>query len=309
MKSIYEEFIWFNGVVENRDDPLKLGRCKVRCLGFHTSDKSILPTEDLPWALPIMPITSASVSGVGSSPVGPVEGTWVVGYFRDGKSAQEPVMMGTMPGIPQESAKPNEGFNDPNSKYPLEDHIGEPDTSRIARNEKIEETIIKLKQDNLDTMDSVGIDGGSITEPVTKYAASYPLNKVVQSESGHVIEIDDTPDSERLHIYHKSGTFLEVHPDGTLVVKTKGGHLSWNEDSGNVHITGNMNITVDGNSNIYTKGDLNIKTEGNVKHDVVDGNYELNVGGQVLINGGGGGSSIKMTGSNISLKSGSINLN
>ena len=102
---------------------------------------------------------------------------------------------------------------------------------------------------------------------------------------------------------------MEVHPDGTLVVKTKGGHLSWNEDSGNVHITGNMNLTVDGNSNIYTKGDLNIKTEGNVKHDVVDGNYELNVGGQVLINGGGGGSSIKMTGSNISLKSGSINLN
>ena len=32
-------FIWFTGVVEDRDDPSKLGRVRVRCVGHHTDDK------------------------------------------------------------------------------------------------------------------------------------------------------------------------------------------------------------------------------------------------------------------------------
>ena len=105
-------FIWWNGVVEDRKDPLFLGRCRVRILGWHTADKAELPTDDLPWAFPIMPITSASQTNAGEAPVGPVEGTWVMGYYRDGELAQEPVMMGTMHGIPADYAKQNTGFND-----------------------------------------------------------------------------------------------------------------------------------------------------------------------------------------------------
>ena len=108
MKTSYfqgkDGFVWWNGVVEDRKDPLFLGRCRVRILGWHTEDKSTLPTEDLPWAQAILPITSASQTGVGESPVGPVEGTWVMGFFRDGELAQEPVMMGTMHGIPADHA-------------------------------------------------------------------------------------------------------------------------------------------------------------------------------------------------------------
>ena len=197
--SIYNNFIWFNGVVEDRNDPLKLGRCRVRCLGYHTENKSVLPTEDLPWAMPIMPITSASVSGIGQSPVGPVEGTWVIGFFRDGNSCQEPVIMGTMVGIPEEKANPIVGFNDPSGKYPLEDSLGEADTSRLSRNEKIDETIVKLKKDNIDEMTlPTGIDSpDTVSEPETQYNAQYPLNRVIETEGGHVIEVDETEGSER----------------------------------------------------------------------------------------------------------------
>ena len=56
------QFYWWYGVVEDRDDPLRMGRCRVRILGYHVDDTEMLPTEDLPWAIPIMPINSASAS-------------------------------------------------------------------------------------------------------------------------------------------------------------------------------------------------------------------------------------------------------
>jgi len=91
-------FIWFNGVVEDRQDPQKLGRLRVRCVGIHTDNKDDLPTSDLPWSQLIHPITSSGISGLGSSPGFVVEGTWVFGYFRDGYTMQEPMVIGTMPG-------------------------------------------------------------------------------------------------------------------------------------------------------------------------------------------------------------------
>lgn len=89
-------FNWWIGVVEDRMDPEKMGRCRVRIFGYHTDSKEILPTKDLPWATPIQPITSAAISGIGSSPLGPVEGTWVIGFFLDGEDMQQPAIFGTI---------------------------------------------------------------------------------------------------------------------------------------------------------------------------------------------------------------------
>ena len=50
------DFVWFIGVVEDRMDPLRLGRVRVRVHGWHSSDTSTLPTTQLPWAQPIQPI-------------------------------------------------------------------------------------------------------------------------------------------------------------------------------------------------------------------------------------------------------------
>ena len=82
-------FIWFIGVVEDRNDPSKLGRVKVRCLGFHTEDKDEIPTETLPWAHVMHPVTDPSMQGMGSTPSFLVEGSWVVGFFRDADEKQE----------------------------------------------------------------------------------------------------------------------------------------------------------------------------------------------------------------------------
>ena len=90
-------FNWFIGVIESRQDPEHCGRVRVRCLGHHTDDTNLIPTADLPWAHVMMPVTAGANSGIGFSPHFLLEGTWVVGFFRD-PAMQEPVVMGALPG-------------------------------------------------------------------------------------------------------------------------------------------------------------------------------------------------------------------
>ena len=89
-------FNWFTGVVEDRFDPEEMNRVKVRCFGYHTENKNELDTDNLPWATVMMPTTASGTSGIGDTPHGLMEGSWVVGFFRDGPSAQDPIIMGTI---------------------------------------------------------------------------------------------------------------------------------------------------------------------------------------------------------------------
>ena len=139
MQKIFNKdgFNWWIGVVEDRMDPEKMGRLKVRIFGYHTDNKVILPTKDLPWATPIQPITSAAISGIGLSPIGPIEGTWVIGFFLDGEDMQQPAVFGT---IATKAAKkafkiqeekplvqnPNDGVLTDGSGNPVVDGSGTP---------------------------------------------------------------------------------------------------------------------------------------------------------------------------------------
>ena len=375
MKTSYfqgkDGFIWWNGVVEDRKDPLFLGRCKVRILGWHTSNKSELPTDNLPWAFPIMPITSASQTNAGEAPVGPVEGTWVMGYYRDGELAQEPVMMGTMHGIPADYAKINTGFND--SRLDVEDadrHTittqggaksgggsislmgwpyppkelsfkdgkevtiaeytneerqafvskslyprlkNEPTTSRYARGEadasaKTDtEGIIASKNKNLtsgtitsqflptddltknvpsmtvapyakfiDTSLFIINETTELNQPPSPYAAVYPFNHVYESESGHLIEVDDTPTKERLHWYHRSGTFTEFHPKGIRTDNTTGHRYNM--------VTGNQESIIGGTEKKLISNSDSFTKVGKSKHTVVGQDYVVTTdGGDIIL--------------------------
>ena len=86
-------FTWFIGTVEDIDDPKDLNRVKVRAYGYY--DNPEIKTKNLPWATVMMPVTSASIKGNGGNHHLEV-GSWVVGFFRDGPSAQDPLVMGSI---------------------------------------------------------------------------------------------------------------------------------------------------------------------------------------------------------------------
>lgn len=93
---------WFLGIVEdNKNDPLKLGRVRVRAYGLHNAYLSEVPTEKLPWATIMVPATYGGVSGIGRSPTGIEQGSWVFGIYLDGVHSQNPLILGTLPKIEQ----------------------------------------------------------------------------------------------------------------------------------------------------------------------------------------------------------------
>ena len=325
-------FIWFTGVVEDRNDPSQLGRVKVRCLGYHTEDLNSIPTKDLPWAHVMHPVTDPSMQGLGCSPSFLVEGSWVVGFFRDAREKQQPIIMGTIPGYPENSSDTSKGFNDPNGKYPSSqiEHSGhstkESDTSRLAQG-SVSETHFSLlnrrvrRNVDIPTAGKPGLNNslefstavanGKWSEPHPKSAlsdqspypsAQYPLNHVQESESGHIFEIDDTPDNERLYREHMSGTFEEIHPQGTRVTKVVFDDYEIVMKNKKIVINASnqaegLDLTVYGSVKQYVTGDyildiggnfirrvgksevvkVGAKGSGNLETEIVNGSYNLSV--------------------------------
>lgn len=497
----------YTGVVENRQDPLKLGRCQVRVVGLHNYDKTELKTEDLPWAFPMQPITSAAMSGIGHSPIGPVEGTWVVVMFRD-DDEQQPIILGSLGGIPQQqgtidydddrmilkedgylpgsdqqtttdstggtstnasaekveeatglnpastyspspdaialikqyeglkltayqdtggvwtigygttsingvpvypgqtitqaqadeyltsylqttaspiinsktkapitqsmydalccftynvgsgnfskstllkelnsgkyldaatmfsdwtkdngvvqpglvrrrvsekdlflkegvpsisgdltpaaateapvdstanssglstksSSAVSMGFKDPKGKYPL--YLNEPDTNKLARHEDIKKTIVR-KKELAREKDVISAFNVSWDQSPVPYNSVYPYNHVFMSESGHVMEFDDTPNCERVHIYHKAGTYTEIDANGTEVKRIVGDKYEILERNGHLYVKGSVDVTIDGNHNVKINNAMNVEVIGNVKMNVT-GNMDVDVAG------------------------------
>ena len=92
-RDLGSSFSWWIGEVVDVYDPDQSGRVRVRVYGRH-DDKTNIKDEDLPWALPMQPVTSAALGKVGTSPLGLMKGSKVKGYWAD-KDQQYPIIFGS----------------------------------------------------------------------------------------------------------------------------------------------------------------------------------------------------------------------
>ncbi len=187
-----------------------------------------MPTDNLPWATLVTPVMSASLLGVGIAPVGMKVGTMVFGFFADGKEYNIPVIIGSINKI-------NEG------------DVNKHDVSKLAR----EENNIRKKPFGF--------------EPPSAYKAKYPFNKTTTTESGHAIEIDDTPGQERIHVYHKSGSYTEIDKNGRVVTKSVDDDYEIVVKDKNVYVGGNVKVVVNGNVDIKVNGSYTVTSSGSMK--------------------------------------------
>lgn len=219
-----EGFRWFIGIVEDVQDPLKLGRVKVRVLNEHDEKIS---TDDLIWSHVLMPNTSGSIQGVGDTPNLAI-GSNIIGFYLDSNEKQLAIIMGCIPIIPDME----------DDKHSL---------SYLARGKQILEK------------EKIG------PEPKSPYAAEYPYNRVITTRSGHVIELDDTPEHERVHIFHKSGSYVEIGPEGDVVIKSAKDRYDIVAGDSKVYIKGNANVQVDGKCDIKANKAASIASDEAIK--------------------------------------------
>ena len=172
------------------------------------------------------------------------------------------------------------GFSDPNAKYPL--YRDEPDTNRLARHEKIVETVVYKKEVSRD-LDVViaGTDGKKTwSQSPIPYNARYPNNEVIASKSGHLLEFDDTENCRRVHLYHASGTFTEVDENGTQVNRIVGDGYEIFERNGYVHVKGALHVNIDGVHSVKVSGACSIDVDGETTINVFN-DVKLNVSGDM----------------------------
>ena len=303
-------FIWFTGVVEDRNDPDALGRVRVRCLGFHTEDLNDIPTKDLPWATVMHPVTDPSMQGLGNTPSFLVEGSWVIGFFADAKEKQQPIIIGSLPGIPKNRPDYTKGFNDPRNKlsdqidyvgdpsygpYPVDGRqykmpsgheLGIPDTNRLGQGQESEDHNSLIDR-RYNRQTDIPIATQPYLSTVSDEAVKEDRTYFEEPHPKNILEDADPYPSAQYPFNHvfesESGHITEVDD-------TPGGERTYRQHSSGtyeeviadgtktVKVIGDNYEVIMGGSNVYVSGAVNLTIGGDVRH-LVKGNYHLEVEG------------------------------
>lgn len=280
---------FYRGIVEDNNDPSKMGRVRARIFGLHTDEKtkdsiSGIPTSELPWAEPVLGIVEGSISGYGLWSV-PVQGSQVFIFFENENYGQ-PRYFGTVPGIVSSLPDTTKGFNDPDGTYP----------------------------------ESTGTD-----YPSEAIGDNYPNVMVLKTHGGVVMEIDNT--DKFFRITHPSGTVINLDNSGNkteTIANNKTETISGDKES---TISGDKTETISGNKENTISGDKTETISGNKTESMIQ--LTITASGQVSITGttisltgnttinggltgnvgGSGGSfdgTITITGGNLTVSSGDV---
>ena len=296
---------YFIGIVEDVNDPIQANRIKVRAFGYHNENKDILPTENLPWAMVVIPATQSGIpdsheggdekfDGITTS-LGIMVGNYVCGFFQD-PDQQIPIILGSVPGFTN--------IQDEDQEVKVHDiplaARDDLDANEVASYQKSasykyrvesRETDVTTAQD-LNPKKDKGVStlGTEVTQseagnwnhpdPAETNKPTYPLNHVQRTQSGHVIEYDDSPGAERIAYSHKSGTYHEIQASGDAATVINGDNYTVIVNNDNVYVKGDMNLTVDGSMKVQVKGNYHLHVQGDY-HENIEGNNLKYVKGNI----------------------------
>jgi hypothetical protein len=231
----------YRSVVKDNKDPEKLGRVRVSCEGVYGSYLS-------PWATPCFPFAGFADGGCVWVP--PVEAmVWL--EFEEG-NPRSPIYVGGY-FAKVRTGKPSDGT-------PLQESSQYQDNAN---------TLPSHAQGLPDGSDYDGAQKGNEGIPQSNFSGTYPDVRIVKTPGGSFLEFDDTFGQERVQIYHKSGTHIEVLPDGTIHEISAGG-MRKKSDS--------LSVLVDGPDSKRVKGSSEL---------TVDGDFTINIGGSYRVRYGG----------------------
>ena len=298
---------FYVGVVEDRHDPLSMGRVRVRVLGLHSDDRvNEVPIDMLPWSMVMLPANASTTSG-GVSQL--VEGTWVLVMYHD-VNLQDPIVIGSLPStLGSQAPDYSKGFTDPFGVYPKWSD-GTADTSLVAKPDTYTEHPVYTERARAQVpsvpiakrykVSSVASDDADTLYERTTWAepglrngqtSQYPYNAVTEYEGGILQEFDSSPGAQRITSMHPSGSYDEIVVDGSRTMKIVGDGYEIVLGNKSMYIKGDISMTVDGSMNQLVKGDYTLEVGGNFYQTIAGstqtkilGNDVKEVGQDVSIN-------------------------
>lgn len=130
---------------------------------------------------------------------------------------------------------------------------GANDASKLQKGEDLSNTISSIREANIK---------GPELAPLNS-ATQYPMNNVIETASGNVIEMDDTPGNERVVVAHKSGSYFEIRPDGVVQIKSMKDFYQIVNGVLNLYVETNCNLVVKGSTTNDITGDNTMTVGGN----------------------------------------------
>jgi len=301
----FHNLLWFIGRVEavgaSNENP---GCVKVRVYGIHppaspstnqggeygANSLEGVETNHLPWA----PVVNGS--GGGASLVPPV-GEMVMGFFADGRDAQYPVVIGTVPGL--NMALPKDAgydeYGDPYVKTSQEsvDNFGtysggvRPQNSSQASAVEFDNIVSKS-----DIPSETG-DGREFREIDPVSGGTPDKNLVLSARSeGSNIQVGGDGKTEHIVLSHSGGNHIQIDPNGNIKLGAKGTAQTWAKNiqhhadgSVDIHAGENCSVRVkNGDATILVEGDINIVSRNNINF-TASGEIKMNAGEGIFARG------------------------
>lgn len=183
------------------------------------------------------------------------------------------------------SVVPGNEYNAPTEGFPAGDsaYIGEQDTNRLARGDRVDATHIAARDSLRITGIPIALSVATWDQPQSGYSALYPYNHVRATTNGLVEEMDDSPGAVRYSRQHPSGTFIEEDSSGSVTRRIVGESFEIIENNSNIYIKGRCNVTVEGSINLLVKTHMNLEVEGQLNAQV-RGDAQIAVSGSSVIN-------------------------
>jgi len=281
----FSNLLFFIGVVEEDFDPTFSGRAKVRCIGIHPEEQEKVPTEHLPWAIPIDGSYGVVLKTLRV-------GDWVFGFFIDGREAQHPMLLGKLDGIQLGLPKVSEesagsGYVPPKSvrnwgRAPLHPYI----TGENAETTASLRQAVSRKESVKTAIDGITWEEKSIHAPERAIN-----NRVIQSKFGEHFMVLSSAENAKSDGYilltHSSGSAVQMDEHGSILIKSQGDKQNvtegweYNYIGSTQHnfIKDDWTLRVDsGSGKIFINGDLDIECE----------NFNLTSRGKMVLNAGDG---------------------
>jgi len=282
----FDNIHFFMGIVEGDHDPTGNNRVKVRCFGIHPPvSTGQVKTKDLPWAVPLN-------GTYGGMTVAPGNGEWVFGFFADGRDAQHPMLIGSVPGtnFQQPSGSGSEFTNEytkpSNRTYKT---YAKPAAHFAQTGEELDATQVLYQNSTL--KQSVTVAGGDAgwSEPETPVSQGMEKTVVWQSKYGNsYVEIGGDENAEVINISHGRGSHVSIDEAGNVKLRSSGDMYNISDGHTREYSEGRKDVYVNGSWTVKTRdGDATLEIHGDM-NQIVHGDWNLQVGKRATINAAGG---------------------